>query len=113
MARTEPARIDIDRLSEAELIDLNHRIVARLKLLRELQAHQAMLDFRMGERVSFEPPGRGRQLGIITRYNRKSVTVITEDGGHWTVAPALLSKASPAPAQAASAADIIDLEPRT
>jgi hypothetical protein len=111
MARTEPARIDIDRLTEAELIDLNHRIVARLKLLREVHAHKAMLDFRIGERVCFEPPGRGLLVGMITRYNRKSVTVITEDGGHWTVAPALLRKAagaSPAP----DASEIIDLEPR-
>jgi hypothetical protein len=80
MARTEPARIDIDGLSEAELVDLNHRIVARLKLLRELHAHRAMLEFRIGERVSFEPPHRGAVFGIIARYNRKSVTVITEDG---------------------------------
>jgi hypothetical protein len=31
--------IDIDALSELELIDLNHRIVARLRFLRELAAH--------------------------------------------------------------------------
>lgn len=111
MARTEPARIDIDGLSEAELIDLNHRIVARLKLLHELRAHKAMLDFRIGERVSFEPPERGRQIGIITRYNRKSVTVITEDGGHWTVAPALLSKLACGTPAASDAADITDLDP--
>lgn len=107
MARTEPARIDIDGLTEAELVDLNHRIVARLKLLRELHAHRAMLEFRIGERVSFEPPDRGPVFGIITRYNRKSVTVITEDGGHWTVAPGLLRKTG----GPAKAADIIDLEP--
>ena len=108
MARTEPARIDIDALSEAELVDLNHRIVARLKLLGELRAHRAMLDFRIGERVSFELPDRGRVFGIITRYNRKSVTVITDDGGHWTVAPNLLCKAG----GPAGSPDIIDLEPR-
>jgi len=106
MARTEPARIDIDGLTEAELVDLNHRIVARLKLLGELRAHQAMLDFRIGERVSFEPPQRGRLFGIITRYNRKSVTVITEGGEHWTVAPSRLHKAP------VGAPDIIDMEPR-
>jgi hypothetical protein len=31
--------------------------------------------------------------GIITKYNRKSVTVITENGQHWNVAPMFLRKA--------------------
>ena len=40
-------KIDIDKLAEAELIDLNNRIVARLRFLREMRAHAEMLDFRM------------------------------------------------------------------
>jgi hypothetical protein len=32
---------------------------------------------------------------MITRYNRKTVTVITDDGGHWNVAPTLLRLADP------------------
>jgi hypothetical protein len=39
---------------------------------------------------------------MLTRCNRKSVTVITDDGHHWTVSPALLSKAA-APAAPAAA----------
>jgi hypothetical protein len=31
--------IDIDKLKEAELIDLNHRIVARFKFLQQMRAH--------------------------------------------------------------------------
>lgn len=92
--------IDIDRLTEAQLIDLNRRIVARLKFLAQMRAHASMLDFSIGDRVSFQPPGRPVQFGILTRYNRKTVTVITEDGGHWTVAPQLLRKVrdvAPAP----------------
>ena len=41
-------RIDIDGLSEEELIDLNHRVVARLRLMREMRAHSEMLEFRNG-----------------------------------------------------------------
>jgi len=37
-----------------------------------------MLDFSIGERVSFQPDGRPLLTGILTKYNRKSVTVITE-----------------------------------
>jgi hypothetical protein len=32
-------KIDIDRLTEDELVDLNHRIVARLIMLYEMRAH--------------------------------------------------------------------------
>jgi hypothetical protein len=84
--------IDIDRLSESELIDLNHRIVARLRFLREIAAHGSMLEFRIGERVIFHPDGR-RVTGVITRYNKKTVSILTDDGQRWTVAPQLLERA--------------------
>lgn len=84
--------IDMDRLSEAELIDRNRRIVERLRFIREARAHQAMLQFRIGERVWFELDGGGRVEGIITRYNRKSVSVLAEDCGQWRVAPGFLRK---------------------
>ena len=32
------AKIDIDRLSEAELVDLNHRLVERLRFLQQMRA---------------------------------------------------------------------------
>ena len=84
--------IDIDQLSEEELIDLNNRIVARLRFLNQMRAHSQMLDFRIGDRVTFQPEGRPPLVGILTRYNRKSVTVITDSGQHWNVAPGLLRK---------------------
>jgi hypothetical protein len=86
--------IDIDKLSEEELIDLNNRIVARLRFLNQMRAHSQMLDFRIGDRVTFQPDGRPPLFGIITRYNKKTVTVITDGGQHWTVAPGLLRKAA-------------------
>ena len=84
--------IDIDGLTEAELIDLNRRIVERLRLLQQMHAHRQMLEFRIGDRVAFRADGRGTVEGMLTRYNRKSVTVITDDGHQWNVAPALLSR---------------------
>jgi hypothetical protein len=32
-------------------------------------------------------------LGILTRYNKKSVTVITDDGHRWNVSPGFLRRA--------------------
>lgn len=86
-------KVDIDRLTEAELIDLNHRIVARLRFLDQLRAHSDMLEFRIGDRVAFQPPGRKPVEGMLTRYNKKTVTVITDDGRQWNVSPNFLSKA--------------------
>ena len=86
-------KIDIDRLTEAELVDLNHRIVARLKFLHQMRAHAAMLDFSLGERVCFQPRGQALVTGVIVKYNQKTVTVLTPDGHQWNVAPTLLSKA--------------------
>lgn len=86
--------IDIDKLTEAELTDLNNRIVARLKFLHEMKLHARMLDFSIGERVSFQPEGHPVLTGIITKYNRKTVTLITDGGQQWNVAPVFLRKAA-------------------
>ena len=87
-------RINIDNLTEAELVDLNHRIVERLRLMQQVRAHKQMLEFRIGDRVSFQADGQALVVGVLTRYNRKSVTVLTDDGRRWTVAPALLRRAA-------------------
>jgi hypothetical protein len=86
-------KIDIDNLSEEELIDLNHRIIERLRFLSQMRAHSRMLDFRIGDRITFQPEGRPPVVGMLTRYNKKTVTVITDSGQHWNVAPGLLRKA--------------------
>lgn len=62
--------IDSDKLSENDLIGLNNRIVARLRFLNQMRAHSQMLDFRIGDRVTFQPDGRPPLFGIITRYNK-------------------------------------------
>ncbi len=87
-------KIDIDKLTEDEMIDLNHRIVARLRFLNQMRAHSQMLDFRIGDHVTFQPEGRPALFGIISRYNKKTVTVITDEGQQWNVAPGLLRKAT-------------------
>jgi hypothetical protein len=101
--------IDIDKLSEPELIDLNSRVIARLRFLRQMRAHTSMLAFSLGERVSFQPDGHPVLVGIITKYNRKSVTVITETGQHWTVAPSLLTKSKPGREASSDGARVISL----
>ena len=86
-------KIDIDELSESELIDLNNKIVQRLRFLKQKLAHEQMLKFKIGDRVTFYPEGLPPVVGMLTRYNRKTVTVITDDGQHWNVSPSLLRNA--------------------
>ena len=85
-------KIDIDKLSEKELIELNHRIVERLKFLESVRRHEEMMEFNIGDKVSFSPSGREKQFGVLVKYNKKTVTVITEQGDRWNVSPFLLSK---------------------
>lgn len=86
--------VDLELFSESELIALNQKIVARLRMLREVRAHKSMVQFRIGERVVFERQDGPPVVGILTRFNRKSVTVISEDGVHWNVSPELLRSVS-------------------
>ena len=85
-------KIDIDRLSEAELVDLHHRIVERLRFLEHVRAHARMLEFSVGERVCFDSGSQGVIEGILTRYNKRTVTVITDDGRQWNVSPGFLRR---------------------
>jgi len=101
--------INIDNLSEEELIELNHKIVARLKFLETMHTHKEMMQFSPGEQISFEPPGRGRQIGTLIKFNKKTVTVITETGQKWNVSPHLLSKVKNVEPKPANAGRVIDL----
>ena len=85
-------KIDINSLTEAELADLNRRIVQRLRFLQQARAHERMLELGIGDRVAFEPEGRGVLTGLVTKYNKKTVTVVTDTGERWNVAPGLLHR---------------------
>src|SRR5215471_3882253 len=101
--------IDIEKLTEKELIDLNHRIIERLRFLNQMRAHSQMLDFKIGDRVTFQPQGRPPVVGMLTRYSRKTVTVITDSGQHWNVAPGFLHKAATTETTETGKAQIIQL----
>jgi hypothetical protein len=103
-------KIDIDRLSEAELVDLHHRIVERLRFLEQMRAHARMLDFSIGDRVCFESSNHGLIEGILTRYNKRTVTVITDDHHHWNVSPGFLRKTDRSDRAEATATNVIRMK---
>jgi len=102
-------KIDIEKLTEDELIDLNNRIVARLKFIQQFRAHSKMLEFSIGDRVFFQPEGHPELTGMLTRYNKKSVTVITDSGQQWNVAPSFLRKADKSLSASSRSATILHL----
>ena len=55
-----------------------------------MRAHLEMLEFKMGDRASFRSLGQGRVEDMLTRYNKKTVTVVTGAGRQWNVSPNLL-----------------------
>lgn len=89
--------INIDHLTLSELMDLNRRVVHRIKLLDSMHSQNEMMRFNPGDKVSFEPPGRGRLIGTLIKYNIKTVSILTDDGQRWNVAPSLVSKMKTVP----------------
>lgn len=83
-------KIDIDKLTESELVDLNHRVVERLRFLNQMRAHLEMLEFKIGDRVAFQSARTQTVQGTLVRYNKKTVTIIADDGRRWSVSPGLL-----------------------
>jgi len=105
-------KIDIDKLTEKELIDLNHRIMERLKFLESMRAHNEMLEFSVGEKVRFHPPGRGEVVGVLVKYNKKTVTVLTEEGQRWNVSPHLLVKIRESNRGVNKSGNVIEMKPK-
>jgi hypothetical protein len=101
--------IDIDSMSYDELVELNHKIVEKLKFLDSMHTHKKMMQFSPGDQVCFEPSGRGKQFGTLVKYNQKTVTVITESGQRWNVSPNLLRKVKNVKNSKSSQGKIIDL----
>ena len=78
-------------MTHDELVALNHRIVERLKFLDSMQAHKDMMAFNIGARVSFDSGQDGCSLGTLLKFNRKTVTAVTDSGQKWNISPHLLS----------------------
>jgi hypothetical protein len=106
--------IDLSGYTEAELVELNHRVVERLRALRQARARATMTAFRIGDHVSFEPECGHEVVGTIVRLNRKSVTVATAEGVQWRVTPSLLKRrdADHRPAESGLQGDLIDFAAR-
>lgn len=102
--------INIDHLTESQLIELNQRVIQRLKFLDSVRHHKEMMKFNIGDKVWFQPPGREPMTGTLIKYNQKSVSVIADNGQRWTISPQLLNKAKPSKSIAKQSSNVIDIK---
>ena len=81
---------DIDKLSKEELLELNQRIVERLKYLSEKEMLELSKKFRVGDVVEFRNE-EAMNRGIVIRINRKTLSIQTKEG-RWKIPPQFLRK---------------------
>lgn len=86
-----PTVINLDDLSMDQLIDLNKRVVRRLKDLNTQQQTQAAAQFRIGDIVSFLDTDHKKVVGFIVSIQKTKINILSETGNKWSVSPVLLS----------------------
>lgn len=79
-------------MSEEDLRYLNHMVVERLNLLAQAKSTMQLAQFAAGDRVNFTASDGSVKFGTILRLNRKTVSLVTDDGQQWKVSPVLLRK---------------------
>lgn len=57
--------IAVTHLTTDELVELNHQIIERLKMLETLETHKSMVQLHSGARVSFRSPAGERIVGTV------------------------------------------------
>lgn len=93
-------------------MELNVRIVERLRLLRQAHAQVSMLQFNVGERVCFRADARGTICGTLF-VTKKTVTIRTEGAGDCRVSRGLLSPAPSVSVQEPLSAKVVELPRRS
>lgn len=81
-------------MSEEDLRYLNHMVVERLNLLAQAKSTMQLAQFAAGDRVNFTASDGSVKFGTILRLNRKTVSLVTDDGQQWKVSPVLLRKST-------------------
>lgn len=86
------SEIDLSQMTQQELMDLNRRVVERIRLLGQRRALKDLSRFSVGDTVSFHPECGHVVVGMIIRLNQKTATVMAENGHQWRVSPTFLSR---------------------
>ena len=85
--------LDLTKYSDADLIDLNRRIVAYISAKRRLERARDLARFHPGDRVWFRTEDGLRITGVVVRINQKTISIHTDDHHDWRVSPHVLHHA--------------------
>ena len=78
-------------LGEEDLRYLNRLIIERIKLISQARSTALMTRFNIGDKVGFQSPNGHWKNGIVQRLNKKTITILTDDGQNWNVSPGFLA----------------------
>jgi len=70
----------IRRMNEDDLRFLNRLIVEQLKIIGQARNTVMLARFSIGDRVSFQSSFGERMSGFIVRLNKKTASIVTDDG---------------------------------
>jgi hypothetical protein len=102
--------IDLTKLSEDELIDLNRRIVERLQLMRSAKSLAQLARFSVGMAVEFDTDDGRTVSGTVARLNRQTATIVAASG-RWRVSPSRLRMAHVRKESTAPESRVVAMDP--
>ncbi len=82
----------IKNLGEEDLYFLHNLIVERLNLLSQARSTVEMASFTKGDHVVFTTRDGQVINGRVMRLNKKTVSILSDDGHKWNVAPGFLKR---------------------
>ncbi len=82
-------------MGEADLLFINKLIIERLHLIRQAKSTVALAQFSVGDHVAFKDNLDRWQFGVIEKLNKKTASVVTDQGERWKVSAGLLRKETP------------------
>ncbi len=85
----------ISHLDEDDLLTLNRMIAERIKFIRAEKKIQSMAGFEVGDAVFFHDKKFGRVDATVLRLNKKTLSLVTDEGQRWNVAPELCQVDNP------------------
>ena len=83
--------IDIEHLSIETFIELDKKIVSRIKELRAQEQFKAAAQFRIGDVVSFPNNDKVKTTGFIISIRKSTISILTENNERWNVSATLLT----------------------
>lgn len=89
----------LKELSEQELRELNHAVVARLRAATNTRCAEAMESLTIGDAVEFDANRRGMVRGIVQGLNTKTIAVLDTRGRKWKVTASLVRRVEDADAR--------------